>query len=137
MAEMDGRKAVWLGLVAMTALPMAASAQAAGTDTRHPFGEGHFLPRPRGDVMVVQGEGSDVRAGVRAYVAPFRDARYVPVRPGERLRAPFYAQRYGVADPSLRPVADANRRWVRYFGDLLLVDLRSGRIIRVVSKHFV
>ncbi len=72
------------------------------------------------------------------YVAPYRDWRYSAVRPGFQLRAAFYDTRYYVANPGqyrLRPAARF-QRWIRYGNDLLLVNVRNGRVVQVVSNRY-
>lgn len=102
-------------------------------------------PRHAPDAHVVRGAGRDVlvveeqRPPARdAYVAPYPNWRYTAVRRGDRLEQAFYATRYVIADPARYglPAARANRRWIRYGGDLLLVDVRNGFVVRVASKRF-
>ena len=72
-----------------------------------------------------------------AYVGPRAGWRYRPVRIGYRFDPVFYGQRYWI-DPGryhLRPVA-ANLRWVRYGNDVLLVNVRTGRVIEVNNGFF-
>lgn len=91
----------------------------------------HVVRQPRGDVMVVsQASRAD------AYVAPYADWTYKPVRAGQRLKPGFYAARYAAAAPRGAPFAGKSGRWVRYGDDLLLVNLRNGRITRVVPGGY-
>src|SRR3546814_4597947 len=71
----------------------------------------------------------------RDYRAPFR---YQQFRVGSTLRSNYYS-------PSYRPAWD--RRWgvpragrnltyVRHYNDLLLVNERNGRVVRVYRNHF-
>jgi Ni/Co efflux regulator RcnB len=72
------------------------------------------------------------------YVAPYRDWRYSTVRPGYQLRSGFYTQRYFVTNPGqyrLRPGA-RNQQWIRYGNDLLLVNVRNGRVLQVVRNRY-
>ncbi|MFC0590557.1 RcnB family protein [Novosphingobium aquiterrae] len=71
------------------------------------------------------------------YEAP-RGYRYAPVRFGVNLRSGFYSSRYWIADPYRYrlPNAQAGTRWVRYGNDVLLVNVRSGRVLRVYSNFF-
>ena len=71
----------------------------------------------------------------RDYRAPFR---YQQFRVGSTLRSNYYS-------PSYRPAWD--RRWgvpragrnltyVRHYNDLLLVNARNGKVVRVYRNHF-
>lgn len=75
------------------------------------------------------------RAG--RYVGPRAGWRYRPVAVGYRFDPMFYSQRYWI-DPvryHLRPVGP-DLRWVRYGSDVLLVNVRSGRVIEVNNGFF-
>jgi hypothetical protein len=66
-----------------------------------------------------------------------RGYRYHPVNVGYRFDSRFYDRRYWV-DPyryHLRPVLGW-QRWVRYGNDVLLVDVRSGRVLEVNNRFF-
>jgi Nickel/cobalt transporter regulator len=71
------------------------------------------------------------------YIDPFGWG-YRPVGLGWALDREYYDARYGLADPwSYRlPLAPPGYRWVRYYDDALLVDLRSGRVVDVLSGIF-
>lgn len=71
------------------------------------------------------------------YYAP-RGYNYRPVRTGVVLRPAFYGQRYLIADPYRYrlPRAYGNQRWVRYGNDVLLVNMRNGRILQVYNGFF-
>lgn len=71
------------------------------------------------------------------YVAP-RGHHYRPIRQGASLNRAFYGQRYWIADPYRYrlPRVNANQRWVRYGNDVLLVNIRNGRIMRVYNGFF-
>jgi Ni/Co efflux regulator RcnB len=71
------------------------------------------------------------------YVAPYRGWTYRTIAPGAQLRSGFYSERYFV-DPAryrLRPVG-RNQRWIRYGDDLLLVNVRTGRVIQVLRNRY-
>lgn len=72
-----------------------------------------------------------------AYVGP-RGWRYRPVTEGYRLERGFYGQRYWIADPYRYrlPAAVGPTRWVRYGNDVLLVNLRTGRVMTVYNGFF-
>lgn len=67
--------------------------------------------------------------------APFR---YQSFRPGVRIGFNFYNPRYVINDPwrYRLPRAGAGRVWVRHYDDLLLVDTRRGRVIRVINNFY-
>jgi Ni/Co efflux regulator RcnB len=72
------------------------------------------------------------------YVAPYRGWRYGAVRPGFQLRPGFYGPRYQINNPGhyrLR-AGTRNQRWIRYGNDLLLVNVRNGRVLQVVSNRY-
>lgn len=128
---MSKRKAMLLGLLAVIT-PCAAAAQTGGERLDH-GNDAHIIRPTRGDVVVVHGESND--PSPVAYVAPYRDWRYAPVRRGDRLRPGFLEPRYVVADPAGLPGARGRKRWIRYGRDLLLVD-RNGRVHRIVAGRF-
>ena len=71
------------------------------------------------------------------YVDPF-GWRYRDYDIGWRLPGRFYSSRYWVHDPwyyRLPPVGGPYR-WVRYYDDVLLVDLRSGRVLDRIRGFF-
>ena len=74
----------------------------------------------------------------KQYVAPYRNWSYAAVAPGTKLRSRFYGTTYSVAHPDGYALTRAkkNQRWVRYGNDLLLVNVRSGRVIEVASSRF-
>lgn len=79
----------------------------------------------------------DVFRGPR-YAPPVRGWRYRPVAVGYALPGQFYHQRYWINDPYRYrlPVAGPDRRWVRYGNDVLLVNVRNGRVITVYDRFF-
>lgn len=72
-----------------------------------------------------------------AYVGP-RGYAYRPVAVGHRFDRAYYGDRYWVRDfGRYRLPAPAYRqRWVRYGNDVVLIDLRSGRVLRVYNRFF-
>jgi Ni/Co efflux regulator RcnB len=69
-----------------------------------------------------------------AYVAPVRNWSYRPVNVGYRLQPSFYGSRYYISDYSAYHVRAPSRwqQWIRYGNDLLLVNIRTGRVLRVI-----
>ena len=64
--------------------------------------------------------------------------RYQTFRPGARIGAGYYGQRYWIADPwrYRLPQAGRNQRWVRNYDDVLLVDTRRGVVIDVIRSFY-
>jgi Ni/Co efflux regulator RcnB len=67
--------------------------------------------------------------------APFR---YQSFRPGARIGAPYYGARYYINDPwrYRLPPAARNQRWVRHYGDVILVDTRRGYVVDVIRGFY-
>ena len=119
-------------LAATAALPTMASAQdAQRMDRRHEMREDRRDLRH--DRRELQRDRRDYQRNRVAYVSPYRGWRYQPVTMGYQLRPAFYGQRYWVNDYGRYNVAAPrpNLRWVRYGNDLLLVNVRSGRVFEV------
>ena len=57
---------------------------------------------------------------------------------GIYLESLFYSDRYWINDPWQYRLPDAYGpyRWVRYYNDVLLVDLRSGEVVDVINDFF-
>ncbi|GAA4769476.1 hypothetical protein GCM10023219_14710 [Stakelama sediminis] len=72
-----------------------------------------------------------------AYVGP-HGYRYRPVAVGYRFAAPYYARRYWISDWATYrlPRPAAYHRWVRYGNDAVLVNMRTGRVLRVYTGFF-
>jgi Ni/Co efflux regulator RcnB len=72
-----------------------------------------------------------------AYQAP-RGYRYQPVVVGQRFAPIYYGRNYWVNDWQRYRLARPayNQQWVRYGNDVALVDLRSGRVLRVYDRFF-
>lgn len=72
-----------------------------------------------------------------AYAGP-RGYRYRPVTVGYRFQPSFYGRNYWVNDWSSYRLARPgyNQQWVRYGNDVVLVDIRSGRVLRVQNRFF-
>ena len=152
------RRFIILGLLAAFAAPVAVFAQSSPEirrDRRDVRQEQRELQGARrsGDRSDIREERRDVqgarqelredrrdyRRGNRtAYTAPYRGWSYRPVPRGYRLQPAFYGQRYVIANPRQYrlPPAARNARWVRYGGDLLLVNMRNGRVLRVLRNRY-
>jgi hypothetical protein len=72
------------------------------------------------------------------YYAPYRNYRYNRLSIGFSLGSAFYSDRYWIGDPwqyRLPPAYDGTR-WVRYYDDVLLVDIYSGEVVDVIYDFF-
>lgn len=67
--------------------------------------------------------------------APFRYHRYTP---GVRIDRGYYGARYVIHDPwrYRLPRVSARYVWVRHYDDVLLIDRRRGRVVRVMRGFF-
>ncbi len=63
--------------------------------------------------------------GVTRYVLQVPDAEYLT-----------YSGRFTSAFPKGLPPAYGSYRWVRYYDDVILVDLRSGYVVDVIHDFF-
>jgi hypothetical protein len=72
------------------------------------------------------------------YYSPYRGHGYSRFSIGFGLDPLFYSSRYWISDPwqyRLPPAYDGTR-WVRYYDDVLLVDLYTGEVIDVIYDFF-
>jgi Ni/Co efflux regulator RcnB len=154
------RKILTLALLAATAFPAAAMAQSAGElrrDARDVRQEQRDLREAqrsgdRRDVRDARGDLRDARQEQRedwrdyrqshrsvyargSWRAPFR---YQAWNQGSRLRPAYYSSRYYINDYSRYrlPRPGTNLRYVRHYDDVLLVNIRSGTVVRVYRGFF-
>jgi Ni/Co efflux regulator RcnB len=147
-------KLILTGLMAAIAIPAAASAQTG--EIRK--GERKVAEQQQdlkeaiesGDPRAIENQAHDVREARqelredrndyarKTYVAPYSEWTYSSVEPGTKLRSRFYGSRYTVSHPDSYQLTAAkrNQRWVRYGNDLVLVNVRNGRVIEVASNRF-
>lgn len=73
-----------------------------------------------------------------SYYAPYRNYSYRRLSIGFSLDSLFFSSRYWISDPwSYRlPPVDGPYRWVRYYDDVLLVDIYSGEVVDVIHNFF-
>ena len=125
------RKLILAGLLAATALPGAANAQYRDELRRD-------RQEIREDRRELRHDRRERRRDRQAYVAPYRDWRYRPVTIGYTLRPAFWGDRYWVSDYGRYSVPPPrhNQRWIRYGDDLVLVNVRNGRVLRVIRDRY-
>jgi hypothetical protein len=72
------------------------------------------------------------------YYSPYRGHNYSRISIGFSLGSGYYGSRYWINDPwqYRLPAAYGPYRWVRYYDDVLLVDLRNGRVVDVIRDFF-
>ena len=72
------------------------------------------------------------------YYSPYRGRSYSRISIGFSLGSGYYGSNYWINDPYQYrlPQAYGSYRWVRYYDDVLLVDLRSGRVVDVIRDFF-
>jgi Ni/Co efflux regulator RcnB len=153
------RKFIILGLIAATAMPGMAMAQSYG-EARHSerqlreerrelhqaqlYGSRRDIRDERRDVRQARQE---TREDWRDYRRTHRDVyrgggwrapfRYTAWNAGARIRPAYYGSRYYVDARRYRlPNAGYNQRWVRHYNDVLLVDIRTGRVVTVHRGFF-
>lgn len=75
---------------------------------------------------------------VGRYYPPVRGWNYRRIGIGFTLGAPFFASSFWINDPwAYRlPPAYGQYRWVRYYGDVLLVDIYTGQVVDVINDFF-
>ena len=72
------------------------------------------------------------------YYAPYRNHSYNRFSIGLFLGSAFLADRYWINDPwqYRLPPAYQGTRWVRYYDDVLLVDVYTGEVVDVIHDFF-
>jgi len=156
------RKLILAALAATALVPVAAEAQSArevresARDVRHDqrdlrqaqrYGNRHDVREAREDLRdsrrELRGDWRDYRRTHRndyrrpAYVGP-RGYAYRPVGVGYRFQPSYYHSRYWVSDYGryrLPPPA-RGARWVRYGNDVVLINVRTGRVLQVHNGFF-
>jgi len=147
------RKLIILGLMAATIIPGAAMAQSraevrdSARDLRYAqrHGNRHDVREARRDVRDARQE---LREDWRDYRKSHRDVyrggnwrapfRYSQWNTGSQLRPSYYAPRYYINDYQRYRLSrpGPNLRWVRHYNDVLLVNVRTGRVVQVNRGFF-
>jgi Ni/Co efflux regulator RcnB len=156
------RKMMIMALMAAAAMPAMAQAQSAAEvrhDNREVRDAQRDLARAQayGDHRDVRDARSDLRDARQERREDWRDYRqahrdvyrrpqyvgprgyaYRPVNVGYRFQPHYYSSQYVIADPwryRLARPAGYNR-WVRYGNDVVLVNIRTGRVQQVYNGFF-
>lgn len=156
------RTSIILGLIAAVAAPTIAQAQSWGEarDSQRQVREERRELRQAqmyGDRRDIREERRDLREARRearedwrdyrrahrdvyrrpAYIGP-RGYRYRPIGVGYRFEPHYYSSRYVIADPYRYRLPAPGRftRWVRYGNDVVLVNIRTGRVLEVHDGFF-
>ena len=154
------RKIIIMALMVATAIPTAASAQSYGEvrrsqrDLREEQRELRQAQR-YGDRRDIREERRDVRGARREVREDWRDYRqnnrnvyargnwrapfrYQQWRSGARIAPSFYGSRYQINDFNRYrlPRPGPNLRYVRHYDDVLLVNVRTGRVAQVYNRFF-
>jgi len=145
------RKSIMAALAAAALSPVAASAQPMGEVARDRQEMRHDRREVRQDMRhgdrretrETREDWRDYRRAhrdafrMRPYVGP-RGFSYRQVGVGYRFAPGFYHQRYWIANPGLYrlPAPGAGLRWIRYGNDVVLINLRTGRVVQVYNSFF-
>ena len=75
---------------------------------------------------------------IGTYYSPYRNYSYRRFGIGGFLDSLFYSNRYWINDPwqYRLPEVYGPYRWVRYYDDVLLVDIYSGEVVDVIYDFF-
>ena len=154
------RKFIIAALIASVAFPTMASAQSAGevrrseTELRRQQDQLRAAQRrgDRGDIRDQREDVRDARREVRQdwqdYRRSHRDVfrggnwrapfRYRTWNVGARIDRAYYDSRYVIGDPYRYrlPRTARDTRWVRHYKDVLLVNIRTGRVLQVHRNFF-
>jgi hypothetical protein len=73
-----------------------------------------------------------------AYYAPYRYYSYRPFGVGSHLNSLFFGSSYWITNPwqYRLPEVWGPYRWVRYYDDVLLVDIYTGQVVDVIHNFF-
>lgn len=133
------RKLVLLAAMAVVAMPGVATAQHRREPRRDRHGSSHerhdrHHRQDRPDDRDRHGDRHHRRA---SYAAPYRNWHHRPVSVGYRLDRVYYSPRYYISDYGYYHLRTPRpwERWIRYGDDLLLVNLRTGRVLGVIHDN--
>jgi hypothetical protein len=82
--------------------------------------------------------GNRNRFHLSPYYSPYRNWNYSRFSIGFFLEPLFYSNRYWIGDPwqYRLPPAAYGTQWVRYYDDVLLVDIYTGEVLDVIHDFF-
>jgi Ni/Co efflux regulator RcnB len=88
----------------------------------------------RADWRNYRGQNRAIFRGGR-WSSPYR---YRTFAPGYRIAPGYYSSRYIIADPwrYRLPRPGRNLRWVRHYNDMLLINIRTGRVVDVHRSFY-
>jgi Ni/Co efflux regulator RcnB len=143
---MTMRKFVLLAAMAAIAMPGAATAQHHHDRDRDRHGSSydrydrhdHYDRHDRYDRRGDRDRHGDRHHRHASYAAPYHNWRYRPVSVGHRLDRVYYSPRYYISDYGYYHLRTPRpwERWIRYGDDLLLVNLRTGRVLDVIHYNY-
>jgi hypothetical protein len=72
------------------------------------------------------------------YYAPQYGRGYGRISIGFTIGSPYYSSRYWISNPDYYrlPPAYGSYRWVRYYDDVLLIDIRNGYVVDKIDNFF-
>ena len=156
------RKVLIAALAASVLTPAVASAQSAGEVRRQQeeVRQGREEVRRdvrRGDYREAREDRRELREDRRELREDWRDYRrnnrqafrqgryqgprgyrHAPVTIGFRFAPTYYSQRYWISNPwhYRLPRPGYNQRWIRYGNDVILINVRNGRVLQVYRDFF-
>lgn len=146
-------KVLALSLFASALLPVAAQAATSPAELRHDrqqvreeraelrnaqhYGSPRDIREERRDLGAARRELREDRHNTRdRWQAPFAYQRYAV---GSHIDAYAYGPRYVIANPRaerLPAYGGRNLRWVRHYDDALLVNIRNGRVVKLIRHYY-
>lgn len=154
------RKIIIAALMAASVMPATAMAQSRAElrhDTQRIHQEQRELRQAQryGTRHDVREERRDLRRAKQEYREDWRDHRkahrnvyargkwnapfrYYRWREGYRMKPAYYSARYYIGNPATYrlPAAGPHMRYVRHYDDILLVNVRTGVVVRVYRNFF-
>lgn len=128
------KKLILASLAALVLVPSTAMAQSAA-ELRHDRRE---IQEQKRDVRDARQEyRSDARDYARAH--PWKSSfKYQRFTAGARIQPAYYGRSYVISDYGRFRWAKpgVNQRWVRHYDDALLINTRTGRVVKVVNNAF-
>ncbi len=143
------RRSILTALITATALAGAVSGTASAQPGYAQRYDRQDVQRDiRRDQREIRRDRQDAREDWQRYRAQNRAAfnrgnwqapfRYQHFAAGNTIRPAYFGSRYTVVNPARYrlPAAGRDMRWVRHYDDMLLVNVRTGRVVRVYDGFF-